>query len=77
MSLRLTKQQREYQEEVLAIHGLTFNPSSNLVEQLAGRVGILEDEATKLRSELNKTAVALEAERNKSLWVRVREAFTK
>jgi len=78
---RYTKQQQERDEATLAIYGLRsmgFHANRDIVNQLAEslagalrRMGRVDD----IRSQLNATAVALEAERNKSLWQRVRERF--
>ena len=69
MALRLTKQQRAYQEEILAIHGLSmFKPNSKLVEQLAGF-------ATSLQQNRNDLFNALTAEKSKSLWRIFRERY--
>jgi hypothetical protein len=63
MKLRLTKQQRAYQEQVLAGFDLAdkFKPASNLVGCMAGHIQIIETECRRLE-------LKLEAERRKSLW---------
>jgi hypothetical protein len=68
MSLRLTKQQREYQEGIIAgfAMGHLFKPCSNLAGYMAEHIRNCETRISMLNHEL-------EAERNKSLWVRVRE----
>lgn len=70
MGLRLTKQQRKYQEEVLAKNGLaaTFNPSSVLVGDLAYALKIEQETCMSLSEKLT-------AEKSKSIWRIFRERY--
>jgi hypothetical protein len=68
MKLRLTKTQKAYQEQVIATYGLAdqFKPSRYLVGELAVEVKVLKDKRASLICQLA-------AEKNKSLFTRIRE----
>jgi hypothetical protein len=70
VSLRLTKQQREYQEAVLIQHDLDneFSPNSKLADLLAHRINDLKDA-------LQLSYITLDRERSKSIWTRVKDMF--
>jgi hypothetical protein len=72
VSLRLTKQQREYQEAVLIQHDLDgeYGPNRCLVDHLAFGLRNLRGMYSKLQGEL-------QAERAKSIWTRVKEGITR
>lgn len=70
MKLRLTKNQRAYQEQVLAGFDLKdkFKPASNLVGCMAGHIQIIE-------TELRRVEVKLIEQTKKSLWRIFRERY--
>ena len=74
MSLRLTKNQRAYQEEVLEANGMTgvFKPSSKLIGELAE-----ECKKTRIRNNnlRDKLLSEIAAYKSKSLWRIFRERY--
>ena len=70
MKLRLTRQQRAYQEQVLEKHGLTniFLPSSKLVDELASACEYERQKHSMLLDEIVEL-------KSKSLWRIFRERY--
>lgn len=75
--LRFTKQQREYQEQVLKAYGLrdTFAPSKNLISEIAADNVFWRDHSRTMTAQRDATENKLAALKDRGFWRTVADWF--